>query len=236
MDITFRFSNSDDIRDIHTWLVDQNHHQVHGTFLCNWNLTKKTYERGELIVAVYDDAPIAYIWKNFGIIEVKEEYRRKGVGRLLVEYALNLHQKSNSLSIGIECTPETSLPFWQQMGFKLYSDNCAYYLLENKNELPQDGVPINVEICFYPSERAWKTEIQPIEIFTPKALKCSDGLIHLEKRVSIYSCIPVWNGDPLIGIKVDGKEIHLAKAKYESSKEIGVLSDDEAFAIEKITT
>ena len=174
------------------------------------------------------------MWRNFGIVEVKEDFRGQGVGRKLVEYALNIHGEAGTLSIGIECTPETSIPFWKHMGFRCSYGNRYYYLLEKQCDIPQPSVPINVEINVYPHDKQWEAETQPVQTYHPKAFKCSDEIIYLEERISIYKNLSIWNKDPLIGIKINGKEVHLSKAKSQSSNKIGVLCDKGAFSIEKI--
>ncbi len=233
MNLEFRPSNSGDLLKIYDWLSEQERKGVQ-TFLCNWNLTKDTHERGELIVAVSNDTPIAYIFRDFGILEVKADYRRKGIGTRLVNYALNLLMKSGELYVRIECTPSTSIPFWKKMGFTLYDEKFAYKLLEKKTDIPPGGIPIKVQICFYPANKKWNTEVQPIEVFQPKAYKFPDNVIYLEERISIFSDQQIWDGDPVIGIWVSDNELYLNKAKYGEAKQLGVLNGSRVFTVEKI--
>jgi GNAT superfamily N-acetyltransferase len=234
LELLFRLSSDNDISEIYEWLDIQERFNTHGTFLCNWNMTKKVHNKGHLLVAIHNGSPIAYLWMDFGILEVKYEYRNNGVGSKLVNHALDIKRESGSLSISIECTPQTSIPFWLKMGFKLYKNNLAYYLINSDILENHVGIPTEIDIYFYPNEKEWAPETKFIDVYRPKAVTDAEGVIHLSERVSIYCDLPVWNGDPIIGIFVNGMKIHLDKAKYESSKVIGVLTDGGAFAIEKI--
>ena len=85
---SFRFAINSDIEKIRTWLIAQESQEAGFSFLCNWNLTLWVYSEGKLMVAVSKNEPIAYMWADFGVVEVHENYRRRGIGRSLVEFGL----------------------------------------------------------------------------------------------------------------------------------------------------
>lgn len=234
LDFSLRAATDLDVEKIHYWLLDQDHREVHGSFLCNWNLTLKTYAENELLVATLNDEPVAYIWKNFGILEVREEFRKKGIGKRLVEFAMDHARNKNRHAISIECTPETSIPFWKKMGFEFYSRNMASIVFENYLRIPSNGEPISVEINFYPEAAKWDSTILPIKSFSPPALRDGDGTIHLEYRAAAFINRAQYAGDAMVKICLDGKEIYFDKAKYCAAKDLGVTYNSGAFSIEKV--
>ncbi len=230
----FRFATNDDILIIYKWMMAQESREVGSSFLCNWSLTQEVHDEGGLIVAINKDEPIAYMWTNFGIVEVREDYRGNGVGRSLVEQALDYAIKSNAYCISIECAPQTSIPFWKHMGFKLYKEKYAYLILDKILTLPKKGEAIDVEISFYPEFKKWKPETTALEVFLPLAIKASNGIIYLADRVTIFADRSIWCGDPVLGIKISGNEVYLDKVKYQKARDIGVQYNNNSYAIEQM--
>ncbi len=232
--ICLKLATDKDMEEIYKWLVDHDKRNVHGSFLCNWGLTQKVHNEEKVIIASIGDKPIAYMWLNFGIVEVREDYRRNGVGRKLVEYALKIASNSDAVCVNIECSPQTSISFWEHMGFHVYGENHAYFIIGKSFNLPDDAEPIDVEISFYPESKMWEPETIPMKVFSPPARKTPDGKILLGKRVAICATRSIWNGDSVLGIKISGDEVYLGKAKHQRAKDIGVQCKNGACAIEQI--
>lgn len=232
-----RQATESDIEVIHHWLLEHERNEVHGTFLCNWNLTLNVYNEGNLFVYIDSEInkPIAYAWKDLGIVEVKEDKRGHGVGRKIVEYIIHHAQEPNNAILRIECIPYSSIPFWEHMGFKIYSNNYAFLVLHKLFSLPKDGMQVTVEIKFYPEQRKWDSTICSLSVFVPNAVKTKDGVIHLDERVIFFNSYAVEQRDPVVGIYIDGVESYLDKAKYPEAISIGVQSGFYAFYIDKIS-
>ncbi len=228
-----RFATEKDIKNIHRWLVSQDKKGIHGTFLCNWDLTQEIYNEGSLIVYIDDKSnePIAYIWADFGILEVRENKRGQGIGRALTEYAIEKKRKLGEVAIRIECAPLSSIPFWKHMGFNLYTDKYAYILLNQEYLLPEIGNPVVANIKFYPECKKWEAETPPIESFSPTAVKTPEGIIHFDRLVSIFTGKNEWDYDPVVEISVDGNLLYLDKAKYPEASDLGVIQSSYAFSI-----
>lgn len=235
LDISIRFATDKDMADIHSWLLDHGRRGIDGSFLCNWSLTENTYNEGKVIVGILNGQPVAYMWCDFGIAEVREDLRGQGIGRKLVEHALTIARENDIACIDIECTPETSIPFWKKLGFKLYSENNAYLLIEKPLPLPTVAEPVDIEISFYPESRKWSSETKAIYSFSPSAVKGKDSLIYLSHRVAIFANSSIWNSDPIVSIKASGYEVYLGKAKHQEASDIGVKYNGGAYAIERIT-
>ena len=231
-----RFAIEEDMKKIHQWLEIQNRTDVHGTFLCNWNLTKEVYDEGNIIVYIDNESnePIAYMWSDFGIIEVRENKRGKGIGRSLVDFAIKHAIELGEVVIKIECAPLSSIPFWKRMGFNFYTHEYAYMLLNKEYHLPNMGSPVVVDIRFYPECKKWKPETEPLERFSPIAVKTPEGHIYFKNRVSIFTESHNWNYDPVVEINIDGKRLYMDKAKYLEAYNLGVIRSSYAFSIERL--
>lgn len=232
--LSFRLATDHDVERIYSWLLEHDHSEVHGSFLCNWNLTQRVHDQHQLFVATIEDEPVAYIWGDFGILEVREEFRKKGVGKQLVEYAMQRAISSGRIAVFIECKPESSIPFWEKMGFEFHNENEASFVFEKSLDIPADGSPVNVEIMFYPEQAKWAPKISPIKSFCPTAVLDNQGTIHLQNRVAAYVGGENYNGDAMIKISVDGKPVYFDKAKYSEARAIGVTYNSGAFYIDKV--
>lgn len=232
--LSFRLATDHDIETIYSWLLEHNHSEVHGSFLCNWDLTQDVHDKHQLFVATIEDEPVAYIWEDFGILEVREEFRKKGVGMQLVEYAMQRAINSGRIAVSIECKPESSIPFWEKMGFEFHNENEASFVFEKSLDIPADGSPVNVEIMFYPEQAKWAPETSPIKSFCPTAVLDNQGTIHLQNRVAAYVGSENYNGDAMIKISVDGKPVYFDKAKYSEARAIGVTYNSGAFYVDKV--
>lgn len=105
LNVIFRVAIDDDIPKLYAWLLDHDRRSIHGSFLCNWNLTQEVHSTKQLLVAIFEDEPIAYIWSDFGILEVRENFRSYGVGRSLVEYAMNQAISNDMCAVSVDCNP-----------------------------------------------------------------------------------------------------------------------------------
>lgn len=237
-----RYSTDEDLHEILKWLKEQDNNDIDATFYCNRNLTIKEHEDGKLIVYLDQETnlAIAYQWGGLlqpGIIEVRKEYRGQGIGKSLVEFRIKEARAKRNAILKIQCTPITSVPFWEHMGFTLSGrDNEAYMLLNYKNKLPPNATPCSVKICFFREERKWKPNTLPVKIFYPEAFKAAGkgNTIYLSERVSYYDTSNRFYQDPVISITVDDQELYLDKAKYQEAMDFGVKCDHPAFYLDKI--
>lgn len=232
--LSFRLATDHDVETIHSWLLEHDRREVHGSFLCNWNSTQRVHDEHQLFVAAFEDEPVAYIWGDFGILEVREDFRKKGVGKRLVEYAMQRAISSGRIAVSIECKPESSIPFWEKMGFEFHNENEASFVFEKLLNIPSDGTPVNVDIMFYPEQAKWTPETLPIKSYSPTAVLDNHGTVHLQNRVAAYVGSENYNGDAIIKICVDGEPIYFDKAKYSEARAIGVTYNSGAFYIDKV--
>jgi hypothetical protein len=169
---------------------------------------------------------------------VRHDMRRKGIGRKLVEYRIAEAYANDECFLHIQCTPATSIPFWQRMGFTLMeSENrnqFAYRILEKKNKFPANGKMVKVKIRFFPENRKRDKNIPAYSVSTPHAVRTSDGVIHLNERVSFFNLLHPDSRDVVVEIEAAGQLRYFDKAKYPEARQIGVKRCHNGFFIDQL--
>ena len=187
-------------------------------------------------VLVYIDGstqkPVAYQWGGLtrpGILQVHSAYRRRGIGKKLVERCVSLASKRNDCLLFIECTPSSSTPFWEAMGFTMRQDDDgkirAYRTLPKSLALPEHGTLVNATVRFFPEERKWNPNAGPLVEFSPAARRTIDGVIHFGQRVLFHEEEHPGARDVVVEVELNGRRAYLDKAKYESSTQLGGCSN-----------
>jgi predicted N-acetyltransferase YhbS len=241
-----RVSTKDDIEAIRQWLEQEEAAAIRDNFLRNWSLTLKAHQEHRLIVYVdpVSDVAVGYQWGGLlepGILQVRSDMRRRGIGRKLVAHRIAQAKRKDEGLLFIQCKPETSIPFWLSMGFKLLESSdeggaYAYQVLEKTLELPPCGKPVDVSIRFYPEEAKWRTDTQPVTAATPAAMVYADGTIRLAKRVHLFSRLYPDARDVVVEIVVNGEVRYRNKAKYDETTLIGVQRCSNGYFIDRIVT
>ncbi len=235
-----RQSTDADIAVIHKWLQEQDEAGVHGTFLCNWRLTEKCHQRGELLVYLdpATQVPVAYQWGRLvtpGILEVRNDMRGRGIGKALVEHCLALADREGEHILHIECKPSTSIPFWQSMGFVLIDGddgrhkNYAVRLMQEKLELPDEGDDVEVVLEWFPERRKWDEATLAARSQSSPGKLLNDQVWLAERAVCLRR---IEDGDAVLRVVVNGQQWYLDKAKYEEAEDLGVERCTNGFYVE----
>jgi len=240
---TIRRSSRDDVQAVHAWLVDEEERGVHGNFLCNWQVVESAHRDDKLLVYVdgVSSLPVGFQLGGLiqpGILQVRNEYRRRGIGRKLVERCITLAYKRDHCLLYIECKPSSSIPFWERMGFNLLENNAggnyAYRILHKQHALPEVGSDIKVVIRFYANGRQWDETTPPYITATPAAKLTPNGTVYLAERVLFHEGVYPTARDMVVEIEVAGERLFLDKAKYERAQQLGVIQCRNGFYIDRI--
>jgi GNAT superfamily N-acetyltransferase len=227
-----RPSTDADVRFIHAWLEQQEISGVHGTFLCNWRLTEKAHKEGRLQVYVdpASQAPVAYQWGGLiypGILEVRNDMRGRGIGRVLVEHCLALAADAGEDMLQIQCKPSNSIPFWEAMGFALIVDKPPHergdyaYRIMRREWGPWEGGdrPARVTVEWYPEARKWDDTVPPSATQNVDGAWYDDEL-ELNERAQFFE--GPFGNNTVVHIVVDGREWYCNKARYSEACDLGV--------------
>ncbi len=235
-----RYSTVNDLEEILIWLKKQDQNGTTETFFVNRKLIIESHNNKELLVYIdpVTNRPIAYQLDALispGILEVRADKRGQGIGKKLVEYRIKEARENDRCLLQIQCKPQSSIPFWEHMGFCLYgNENYAFKLLEKKLVLPINGTPCQLNISFYPEERIWEKHTDPIKVFTPLAVKIPDDGVYLSDRVAFFYIKKHFDNDLVTSIIIDDQQLYLDKAKYDQAKVLGIKKDGDAYYIDKI--
>jgi predicted acetyltransferase len=62
---------------------------------------------------------------SISVAEVKPNYRKKGIGKLLLEEIIKKYESQNIYALYLYCAPESSQRIWKKMGFKYFPNNST---------------------------------------------------------------------------------------------------------------
>lgn len=233
------------MEQIYDWLLEEGERNVPGNFLCNWRLTRKSHEEGELLVLIdeIEDIPVAYQWGRLlrpGILQVRNDWRRKGLGRLIVEYCVEVALQRDEMVLQVECKPSSSIPFWKTMGFRIFEaefeeNATGFRVLSKKLALPHNGKSISTKISLFNEERMWNEDAEVLKSCFPKAIDTNDGKVYLAERVTFPNFFQYGSSDAVIEIVVEDKLVYRDKARYLDALKHGIKPCVNGFFIDVIT-
>jgi len=124
---TFRVSFSPtnkEVGEIEKWLIEEREKTGDG-FYCNWDNIKTSFDKNELATISINNKTVGFAtWRiktdktaRIEIAEVKPTHRKKGIGKKLTTELLTFLKDKNIFVVDLQCSPETSEPFWKSLGF-----------------------------------------------------------------------------------------------------------------------
>ena len=224
-----RKATTADLDHVRNWLADEDEQNIDGCFYCNIGIIEQSQPRGDLTVAVPEGTatPVGFLVGSVGngpttidIIEVANTHRGMGAGSALVEEFLSRAKTANALGVVIERTPLSSVPFWNQMGFRdlpgpaeMWQNSGFDYRGDARAILAFDA-PLVTDT----NDPRWMLDI---EVTTEQGRRLStfrhgtrcgtDRRLHLERRFVLFSPSP----DYFIEAFLKGVSVHpRAKLKY----------------------
>ena len=244
IDSRIRLATDRDLQAVLAWLEAEERAYDAGEieergFWCNRGVVEDALPEGELWVLAQGDEISAFAAlsrSDINILEVQPGRRREGLGRTLALHCIEVFKDYGNCAVRVECTPESSVPFWQSLGFKLsarsrvsFGGPEGYLLIDHRFPLPDDGVPVEVVVRAFPESAMYSRgeEIAPAMEASPHAVRMMDGRIELERRVALHpeSLGLAGSGDIVIEVVVDGRRLLKTKAKYDEAEAIGVWRD-----------
>jgi GNAT superfamily N-acetyltransferase len=243
-----RPSRPGDIAVLEGWLKAQRRAGVEDSLYVNWSLTRNASQEGRLIV--YEDADgdlPAYYWGPMhsmsGILEVRRDRRRRGIGRAIVESQFERAVRELEPLCYVSCAPQDSQTFWESMGFTFPAALRSYggdpVGIRNL-DIPLDvsgGENRDVLVRFVDEDRLYGAEGDG-KIFTefsPTARLASDGVIYFDRVVAFFDPTVIGEeGDLALELLVDGERVLLSKAKHDAAFAMGVRRCGLGFAVQRL--
>lgn len=238
-----RRSKPEDIVAIRSWLEAEEAAGVHGNFLCNWSVIARAHEDEELLVYIDGKSglPVAFQLGRLlqsGILQVKHDFRGRGIGKKMVACCVNLARRKGEDLLVIQCKPSSSIPFWQRMGFTVIAEsdppNKAYRILERRHDLPNIGTLVEAVIRFFPEDRKWREACSPLVQIAALGKELPGGVIQLDRRVSFHEDAHPLVRDVVVEAEVNGVRKFIDKAKYRELQKRGVTRCRNGWFIDQI--
>lgn len=140
----------------------------------------------------------------FGNLVVKEAYRKRGAGSLLVNHAISYLKSKDVSTIGLYAY-EHLVPFYNKLGFKR-DDNFDFFRAKAVNSSDCDVIM-----------EAFDRNVEEIAAF--------DAICFGSSRKRVFEQILPRSANPVFVVKEDGKILGYAASKvYENLAEVGPLS------------
>jgi len=224
-----------DLDQVLEWLEREFHEDGEEGFWNNRRMLPTALERGDFYVIRDGDEAVAFQLGHYAadIANVREDKQRQGFGTALLEAAVARAYRDNVNVLEGECSPRTSLTFWQKHGFERYGDMSEWgkitvrRILPRSFDLPPDLPRVPVTISFYPERVTYSRgeHVGPLAVHHVSGVYLDDGALMLERRVIGLDDTGRDGGDLAIKIEVDGELRCLCKAKHEPAEEAGVIRD-----------
>lgn len=216
-----RPAQSGDIAAIEAWLPKESGVD---TLAGGWRRSLRNYERGRMLV--WEDAltglPVAYSWgalnSTDSALEVAPAYRRRGIGRALVEYLIDQSALTGEPLLEVECVTEASRAFWTSVGFVLEERDWLQYPaclarrgLTLWQPLP-DGLPVPVRVTFLPDNARNGGAADALLAWSGNGVRAIDGRIVLPLKLACFDLEE--DRSLMVEIVVDGTLVYMGKAKH----------------------
>jgi GNAT superfamily N-acetyltransferase len=226
---------------IRAWLCKQASGGVDVSFLVNFNLTEDEHQLGRLLVYVdpVSKEAVGYQWGGLlapGILEVRNDMRRHGIGRAMVEHRMVLAAAANEDVLYIQCKPASSIPFWKRMGFELFrahGQDYGFCVLPRALQLPGGGHKVQVLVEWLPESAKWEPSTPPRVSQRTEGVRL-DGKVFLAERASCFRKIP--QDDMVVRIAVDDSVLYCDKAKYERARLAGLRLSENGYYIDVLSS
>ena len=210
-------------------------------------ITQSLHENGNFLVIREDGEAVAFQVRQHdymtGILCVRKDRQRQGYGTALASFSVTRAYKNNVNVLYRECTPPSSLPFWEKMGFERYSDPISISsitvrrVLHRKHDIPADLPRVGVTVGFYRENALHQPGVSPFKVHQLMGGLLKNGNVKLPCRV-IGLDVDVYKDDLVVKIEVDGDELCFCKSKYDSAEAVGVQRGREcaSYYIDEIVT
>lgn len=224
-------STAADLTEVLNWLA-QEAAEGNSTFHPNRGLISEGHDEGDLVVMRDQGRVVAFSLGAPGVIDIFEtrpDCRGRGYGRVLADHCIERAAAANMAAIEFECAPDTSLPFWQAMGFEEipapYGYNPWVMLRVGKRYPLPAGTPVEVVIRTFDEEVMYDQGIEPLHEYRPAAVRTENDVVHLLDRVVLHEPGLPRDHDLAVEIKLGGERLVLDKAKRAKLAAFGVRHD-----------
>ena len=227
--MTSELANKSDLIDILSWLEREYKEDGEG-FWGNRRIIKRSFKDGDLWVMRENGVAVAFQVGHYAtdILCVRKDRQRRGFGTAMFKASLVRAMKDNLNVLKGECSPPSSLPFWQRQGFVRYNDPTGHgritvrKVLQREHDVPDRLPQVEVVISFFPEKVLYRKNVTALDVVHLVGGEESNGAVKLPQRVIGLADDEPEKGDLVVKIVVNGAERCFCKAKYDEAKMVGV--------------
>ena len=211
------------------WLKTE-YDRTESGFYCNRRLISAAVDEGNFFALKLSGEPIGFLVlgrQGIDITEVRPEFRGNGYGRLLAEHGIARCKSRGLVLLTGECSPETSVPFWQKLGFDVEPVRTApraMLVVKSSNKLTSDR-SMKVGVSFFPASRTYDKSVDPLAVFSCQgAFDPERGAMLEERIVGSHNWASI-SPDCVAQLVVDGRTLFEDKLKRPEASTVGFASD-----------
>ena len=223
----------DDVEATLSWLEREYREDGEG-FWSNRCMIRRSFTDGDLWVIHEGGEAVAFQVGDYGtyMVCVRKDRRCQGYGTALFESSLARAIEDGVTVLAGECSPPSSLPFWQKMGFERYGDTSPWApitvrrVLHHEHHVRAQLPKTRVAISFWPEAASYNhsPDVLPFRVCELTGGRLDNGAIILSRRVIGFADDEPGR-DLVVKIEVDGDTRCFCKAKHEEAMAVGVQRD-----------
>lgn len=114
--------------EIAEWMVDEK--KIPITNNGNWSSIVSAFEKKNLVIATHKNKTVGFytlsncdLSVSVSVAEVKPDYRKKGIGKLILDEIINNYANKEVYALYLFCAPRSSHKIWKKLGFNYYPNN-----------------------------------------------------------------------------------------------------------------
>jgi GNAT superfamily N-acetyltransferase len=222
-------ATSTDLLVILAWLKEE--YDAVGTgFWSNETIISKSLGIGDLWVIRRDGGAVAFQVGDYAaeIACVRKDCQRQGLGSKLFMASLARATRAGANVMEGQCSPSSSLPFWESKGFVRYGGEHSLLvrkIIQRSLKIPSVSIDVNVTITFFPARALYPTADGPGTVHCLNAGRTADGVVHLAHRVVGLDWNARRGSDLTVKIEVDGERLCFCPAGLVEAQNLGVRRD-----------
>lgn len=116
--------------EISKWMVEEKKMPISSNG--NWPSIAYAFQNKNLVIATHKNNTVGFytlssldLTVSISVAEVKPNYRKKGIGKLLLEEIIKKYENQNTYALYLFCAPESSQRIWKKLGFKHFPNNTS---------------------------------------------------------------------------------------------------------------
>jgi GNAT superfamily N-acetyltransferase len=194
-------------------------------FWGNRRLIHQWFKEGEMYVCVDGGKVVGFLageCNHNSILEIRPSKRKQGYGTILARDWIERAKAAGVCVLHVECSPPTSIPFWEKLGFRRSADgSVCWSILTASRSVALGGQDLSVRIRAYEQSMMYLPNGGPVIESEINCKVNSDGRIDLPERFVCFD--GAWlRGIPIFEIHTADRLIFKDYADCSEARALGI--------------